>query len=98
MGLNHKQYLSSFWHKGIQGKELAMGFKGLRASPRIVFSDGVRIARGKFKDMPIEKVASEHPTYLSWMRRAAKNGDIKLTDEEFYALADVMEKFHIPEK
>ena len=75
-----------------------MGFIGMRSKPRITFSDGVRIARGKFANEPLDKVAQEDPSYLKWMRRAAKDGDIRLADEEFYALVDAMAKYNIPEK
>lgn len=75
-----------------------MGFKGRSTPPRFTFSDGVRLARGKFANELLEKVAAKDPSYLSWLRKAAKNGDIKLADEEFYALVDAMEKFNIPEQ
>ena len=73
-----------------------MGFRGLSAAPRILFKDCPRLARGKYVDEPLEKVAQADPSYLKWMRDATADGQIHLTDEEFFVLAEMMDRYNIP--
>jgi hypothetical protein len=45
----------------------------------------------KYQGVPIEEVAKQDPSYIRWAWR-----QLDLTDVEFYALSDCLDKFRIP--
>lgn len=67
------------------------------AHPWFLLGDPIIILRGnKHGGEPLEKVASEDPDYLRWLRKWVAQGKTYLSDQEFYALDDVMVKHQIP--